>query len=260
MKKYINDNLDEYNDPVLYDKENEPFQQDIALILKWASRVKGTIIDLACGTGRATIPLANKGYNVIGVDLEKKMLDEAIKKSLKQNLSIDFIQQDCTQLHLNIKSHFIYSIGNSFQHFLTNHAQDKFLESVNKHLVMGGIFIFGTRFPSEDELVESSENKYWRTYEDSETKYKVEVYLKSEYDSITQLQHNETTRRFINNEGNIIKESKTELSLRYVFPKEMERLLNSSGFEIVHVYGDWNETPLTNASNEMIYICKKIAK
>jgi len=45
-------------------------------------------------------------------------------------------------------------VGNSFQHFLTNEDQDKLLTSVNKQLKQNGIFIFGTRFPSYEELLQ----------------------------------------------------------------------------------------------------------
>lgn len=184
------------------------------------------------------------------------MLNEAVKKSSNLDLPIDWVEQDCTKLDLNIKSNLIYSVGNSFQHFLTNEAQDGLLSSINKHLESNGIFIFGTRFPSEEELLQPTTEEYWRTYTDGETK--VDIYTISNYDSLNQIQHNTTIRKYKNNEGIIIKEKRTNISLRYVFPKEMERILLSNGFAIVDVFKDWNETPVTNDSYEMIYVCKKI--
>ncbi len=55
-------NSEEYDDPTLYDQENEMHKEELPFLLKWASTLGGTIIDLACGTGRVTIPLASKGY------------------------------------------------------------------------------------------------------------------------------------------------------------------------------------------------------
>ncbi|MBU9711904.1 class I SAM-dependent methyltransferase [Evansella tamaricis] len=250
------DNFEEYDDPVLYDKENEFYIPELPFLLKWASKKKGTIIDLACGTGRVTIPMSQNGYTLIGVDIHKGMLKEAKNKSTNLDLPIEWIEQDGTQLNLNVKSSFIYSVGNSFQHFLTNEAQDQFLSSVNNHLEHDGVFIFGTRFPSVEELLQPSKEEYWKTYTDSDA-LTVDVYTISDYDSLTQIQHYTTIRKYRNADGKV-NEKRTHINLRYVFPKEMERILSINGFEVLHLYSNWEESPITQNSTEMVYVCKKI--
>ncbi|MEK3808147.1 class I SAM-dependent methyltransferase [Bacillus sp. FSL H8-0547] len=250
-------NFEEYDNPSLYDGENDSYTSDIPLLVKWASLTKGAIIDIACGTGRATIPLARKGHRVIGVDVHKGMLDEARRKSSDLRLEIDWIQQDCMDLNLETTADLTYSVGNSFQHFLTNDEQDKLLASVSRHLNPDGIFIFGTRFPGAEELFPAGTEEFWQTYEDAESKLQVDVYCLSSYDPISQIQHNKTIRKYKNEAGEEVKEKKTEISLRYVFPMEMERLLSMNGFKIINVYGDWNEDPLTSGSKEMVYVCQK---
>lgn len=253
-------NFEEYDDPTLYDKENETYLPELPLLLKWASTKQGIIMDLACGTGRLAIPLAKNGYHMIGVDIHDGMLKEAKKKSATLNLPIEWLQQDCTKLHVPTTSHFIYSVGNSFQHFLTNKSQDGFLSSVNKHLEIGGIFIFGTRFPSVEELLQPSTEEYWKSYTDRDTLHTVDLYTISHYDALSQIQHYTTIRKYKNSDGQIVDEKRTKISLRYVFPKEMERMLCNNGFEIVDVFQDWQETAATNESYELIYVCKKISK
>lgn len=132
---------------------------------------------------------------------------------------------------------------------------DYYLE---KSLEVEGLFIFNTRFPSVEELLQPSTEEYWRSYTDNETLNIVDLFTISEYDSLKQIQHYTTIRKYKNNAGEIIKEKRTDISLRYVFPQEMERLLFVFGFEILHLYSDWNETPITNDSYEMIYVCRKI--
>ncbi|UCZ53490.1 class I SAM-dependent methyltransferase [Bacillus shivajii] len=255
--KSLLDNFEEYDDPALYDRENERYKGDIPFLQKWAEKMDGPIIDVACGTGRATIPLGQEGYELIGVDVHQGMLDEAKKKADNLNLNVKWLKQDCTNLDLHVKSSLIYTVGNSFQHFLTNEDQDGLLKSVNRHLKNGGIFIFGTRFPVEEDLIHQSSEEYWRTYPDPETSHEVDVYTISRYDALDQVQHCTTIRKYKDNQGCVIDEKRTNINLRYVFPKEMERLLDAHGFEILHVYEDWNETPITNDSNEMVYVCKK---
>ncbi|TKC15517.1 class I SAM-dependent methyltransferase [Robertmurraya kyonggiensis] len=251
------DNTEEYNDPILYDQENDHYRTELPLLLKWVSKKQGPIIDLACGTGRITIPMAKSGHELVGVDVHKGMLDEAKQKSMDLNLPIRWVEQDCTKLDLDIKSPLIFSVGNSFQHFLTIEEQDAFLASVHKHFEMDGVFIFGTRFPTGDELLQPSTEEYWKSYTDSETGHTADEYTISNYDSLKQIQHYTTIRKYKNTDGEIVDEVSTNISLRYVFPKEMERILSGSGFEIVHLYGDWNESSITNASHEMIYVCRK---
>jgi SAM-dependent methyltransferase len=252
-------NSEEYDDPILYDKENNEYIEDLSYLEKWASRSGDLpIIDLACGTGRATIPLARLGYSLIGVDIHKGMLSEAIKKSSRLKLNIEWVEQDCTKFNLHIKSNLIFSVGNSFQHFLTNEELDGLLSSVNKHLEIGGVFIFNTRFPSAEELLQPDTEDYWKSYIDKDTQNKVDVYTISKYDSLSQIQHYTTIRKYLNNEEVIIDEKRTNIRLRYVFPKEMERILLSNGLEIVNIFKDWKESPITNDSYELIYVCKKV--
>ncbi|MGE6375703.1 hypothetical protein [Peribacillus muralis] len=41
-----NINAEEYDDPVLYDKENDTYMEDLSYLLKWASKTKVPIIDI----------------------------------------------------------------------------------------------------------------------------------------------------------------------------------------------------------------------
>jgi ubiquinone/menaquinone biosynthesis C-methylase UbiE len=250
--KKVLENAEEYNNPILYDQENGSFQDDIPFLLKWANKTGGPIVDIACGTGRATIPLAEAGFDMIGVDINGDMLAEAKRKAGEQLLPVMWEEQDCTSFQLGVKSRMIFTVGNSFQHFLTNENQDMLLKSVNSHLELGGIFIFGTRFPSSEELLQPITEEYWRSYTDRDTQQKVDVYCISEYDPIEQLQHYMTIRRMKE------KETSTRITLRYTYPKEMERLLTKHGFKIVHLFQDWRETPLSKDAYQVVYVCKKV--
>ncbi|MUK87991.1 methyltransferase domain-containing protein [Ornithinibacillus sp. L9] len=251
------DNFEEYDDPVLYDLENDMYTEDINFLSKWLEHTKGPIIDIACGTGRVTIPLAKKGHRMVGIDAHSGMLDEAKRKSKNLNLSIEWQKQDCTDLNLDLKSNLIFTVGNSFQHFLTNEAQDSLLKSIHRHLDEKGVFILNTRFPSKDELLQTEDEEFWRSYEDPKTKQIIDVYTLSNYDSLNQIQKYTTIRRSRGGDEETTNEKVTNIQLRYVYPKEMERLLNQHGFNIVEIYEDWHGTPISNQSKQMIYVCKK---
>ncbi|MFE8702840.1 class I SAM-dependent methyltransferase [Cytobacillus sp. FJAT-54145] len=257
MMQDVKGNSEEYNDPILYDTEND-FVIEVPFLSKWASKPNQIIIDLACGTGRVTLPLAKEGYKVIGVDLHTGMIDRAKAKAAELNLDIEWFQQDCCNLDLKLKSNLIYMVGNSFQHFLSNQEQDQLFTSVNQHLELEGVFIFNTRFPSTEELLQPNTEEYWRTYTDKSSDNTVDVYTISNYDSLKQIQHYKTIRKIKNNLDEMIGQKETNIYLRYTFPKELERLISQHSFEIIDIFQDWNEKPISNGSYEMVYVCRKV--
>ncbi|WP_211750215.1 class I SAM-dependent methyltransferase [Paenibacillus sp. Marseille-Q4541] len=249
-------NMEEYDNPTLYDAENEDFESDFAFIEKWATLMGGTVIDLACGTGRTTIPLAERGYPMVGVDLHEGMLDLARQKSAEEHSDIRWELQNCEDLELDIKSSLIFMVGNGFQHFLTNEAQDKLLHSVCKHLKESGIFIFNTRFPNKEELLAPETEEYWKTYM-NKSGNEVDVYTKSIYDSMTQVQDYEIRRKTKRSDGTVEDVHHTNIKLRYTYPLEMERTLAKHGLKVIELYGDWEENPPSESKPELIYVCQK---
>lgn len=58
------------------------------------------IADLACGTGNITVPMAKRGYEMIGVDISEQMLSVAREKAIAENKDILFLNQDISKLDL----------------------------------------------------------------------------------------------------------------------------------------------------------------
>ncbi|UOE92475.1 class I SAM-dependent methyltransferase [Alkalihalobacillus sp. LMS39] len=247
------DNMEKYKDPVRYDKEYEQHQAEIPLLLEWAKKQGGPVIDLACGTGRATIPLARSGISMIGIDLNEGMLERAKQKANEQHISILWSLQDCSAFSIGCKSPFIYMIGNSFQHFLTNESQSTLLRSVYQHLSDNGIFLFGVRFPTVNELQSGTIHK--KVCHDAEGR-QVTEYNQKEYDALTQVVLS-TTIKVTKEHTGVESVEKESISLRYVFPLELDRIVKESGFSVLAKYGCWNKSPLATNSKEMIYLCQK---
>jgi ubiquinone/menaquinone biosynthesis C-methylase UbiE len=242
------DNFEEYEDPVLYDIENR-WTGELQLLLEHLKGKRGPVIDLACGTGRLAIPLAEKGLAVIGVDIHKGMLGRAAEKA--KDLPIKWICGDIRSMDLQLKSELIYMSGNSFQHFLANEDQNKLIEAVVNHLDKSGLFIFDTRFPSPEELLQPEQEEYWKTIT-GKSGEPIEVSTISKYDCVSQVQHYQTIRR------SHLEETVKSIYLRYTYPLEMERLLESRHLEIVQVYGGWDKRELTAGSETMVYVCRSV--
>ncbi|MFB4212913.1 class I SAM-dependent methyltransferase [Shouchella sp. JSM 1781072] len=243
MSSIFTTNFDKYANPDQYDHDYGDYKDDYLFLKEHIQALTGPIIDLACGTGRVTIPLAKAGYQLIGVDLHGGMLAHAKRKAETLKLPIHFYEQDCTQLDLNTCAPLIYMTGNSFQHFLTNESQDQLFQSVRKHLRPNGEFIFDTRNPILEELAEDFIEHV--DYTDKEGNVLVETHSER-YDALTQILSCTTER-----EG--VKES---IDLRYMYPQELLRLLTTQGFTIKAVHGSWKKQPFTAKSPQIIVHCQ----
>ena len=141
---------EEYDDPAEYDLENGLDGPELPFYLSLAQATGGPVLDLACGTGFLTIPLARLGLAVTGVDLAPGMLDHARSKA--GGLPIRWLHADCRALDLGERFRLITLTGNAFQAFLTRADQQGLLGGVARHLASDGRFAFETRFPRPSAL------------------------------------------------------------------------------------------------------------
>ncbi|SIT88299.1 class I SAM-dependent methyltransferase [Edaphobacillus lindanitolerans] len=240
------DNLEKYADPAAYDERYGGFSADVELILDELPERPARIIDLACGTGRISLPIARNGYEVTGVDLHEGMLERAKEKAGSEGLDIRFLRQDCRHLDLPAPAALVVMAGNSFQHFLTNEDQDLLFESVRRHLTPGGRFIFDTRNPVMSELAEP--DHYEEVVETGGQAVREEH--TETYDPVSQILHCETR----SSDG--VSSSRDAISLRYTYPLELERLVRQHGFLLEHRYGDWRRGKFSPESGQMVCVCR----
>jgi len=113
----VMDNLSEYEDPEIYDLENRDFEPDGGFLLKRAQLLDGPVLELGCGTGRITIPLAENGIDITGLDVVPGMIAHARQKA--GNLPIRWIVDDVRSFHLGRSFRLIFETGSVFQHLLT---------------------------------------------------------------------------------------------------------------------------------------------
>ena len=84
-------NLVEYEDPILYDCETHHFEPVGPFYLALAQRFGGSVLELGCGTGRYTIPLAQAGVEMTGLDIMPPMLERARQKAKGLPITLSLI-------------------------------------------------------------------------------------------------------------------------------------------------------------------------
>jgi ubiquinone/menaquinone biosynthesis C-methylase UbiE len=68
------DNLEDFRDAEIYDLQDQGYYDDYPLVKQWVHTLGGPLLDLACGTGRMALRLAQPDYEVTGVDITPEMI------------------------------------------------------------------------------------------------------------------------------------------------------------------------------------------
>lgn len=100
------------------------------------------IADLACGTGNTTIPLAERGYEVYGIDIAPAMLAKAVEKAGEKSVKPHFLEQDMRELTLPLPMDMITCYHDGLNYMLDPVDLKRVFAGVYNSLRPGGLFIF----------------------------------------------------------------------------------------------------------------------
>jgi len=101
----------------------------------------GAVLDAGCGTGRVAIELARRGYEMVGVDLDPRMLATARAKAPE----LDWVEADLDGLDLGpARRNFaaVVAAGNVMI-FVDPGSEARVVASLGRHLAPGGLLIAG---------------------------------------------------------------------------------------------------------------------
>jgi SAM-dependent methyltransferase len=255
------DNLEAFSDPINYDQE-DPSDTGVAFYRALAEEAAGAVLEIACGTGRVTIPIARLGFPTTGLDIVPGMLARARSKSA--GLPVRWVEADARTFTLPETFRLIFLTGNAFQAFVTNAEQAALLRRVRAHLEDGGLFAFETRnpllpnthtregfFPILETRLEPVAGPSFVDVEG----HTVHETLTQVYDPVTQILHLTSQKRW--QDGAHERTKTTRTALRYTFPQELAALLHYNGFQLERQYGDWDYQPLGVTSPSIIVVCRK---
>ena len=123
-------------------------------IFKRFGKNPSLVLDLACGTGSASLLLAQKGYEVIGVDGSEDMLYVASQKAKDKGLDILFLRQRMEEFELFGTVDAVICLLDSLNYITDFAALKQVFKLVHNYLNPNGIFIFdiNTRHMLKDVL------------------------------------------------------------------------------------------------------------
>ena len=100
------------------------------------------VVDLGCGTGKLTEILADRGYDMIGVDLSEDMLSIAQERRIESGRDILYTLQDMRNFELYGAAGAMVSVGDSINYLLEEKDLEDMFACVQRGLLPGGVFVF----------------------------------------------------------------------------------------------------------------------
>ena len=212
---------------------------------------QGVALELACGTGRLTVPLAGRGIMITGLDNSEAMLHAAKIKAAAQGVSPVFVLGDMRGFDLNAQFDLIFLPNNSLGHLHTLPEIRSCFTSVLRHLSPQGRFIVDMFSPSLRLLLREPDKSYPITEYTRSDGITVAVSETVFYDAAAQVLH---ALWHYKADGEAA--DARPLDLRIFFPQELDALLTLSGFTLEAKYGSFDKSPFTGASRQQVLVCR----
>ena len=235
---------------------------DVEFYRQYARKTGGEVLEMACGTGRVSIPLAESGFEVYGIDLSHPML--SILKRKMQELPpatanrLHIEQADMADFDLGRKFDLIVIPFRAFQALTTDDRVRSCLLAVKRHLRDGGLFILDVFKPNwrmDESWVSTEEQVDWVKSDEIGGRTIIRCRMRRSIDTVKQIIHPEIIYSSEDESG--ARERICEpLSLRYYYQYQMEVLLICTGFTIQETFGYYDRRG-TEQGSDLIFVCSK---
>lgn len=243
------DCLPVYEDAEFYDMEFADRRHEIPFFRKLAREAGGPVLEVACGTGRITIPIALDGVEIAGLDISRPMLERARVHGAKAGVSISWVEQDCREMRLDQPFSLIFSATNAMQHLLDVESAHAFLCAARKALRPGGRLVIDVFNPVLTKLLKTPADRHMLKTLPHAKGGEIAVEVESSYRADTQILHFDL--HYIR--GGAVLKTK-QVNMRVFFPQELLALCQWSGLRVLERFGDYDGSLFTAESPKQILV------
>jgi SAM-dependent methyltransferase len=205
----------------------------------------GRALELAVGTGRVALPLAERGVEVAGIELSPYMLERLRAKPGAERVAA--VEGDMTTTRVDGEFSVAYLVFNTITNLTSQDAQVACFENAARHLRPGGCFVVevflpilrllppGVRF---HVFAEEAGYHAFDEYDDASSQLMWSHHLR--------LREDGTYRR-------------SSMPFRYVWPGELDLMARIAGLRLRERWGDWDRSPFTADSEGHVSVWEKPA-
>ena len=244
----------------LYDLDLVEDPGDLDLYLALAARTGDPILELAAGTGRLAIPLAEAGHHVTAVDLDPAMLERARRRldsaGRETAERLELVEADLVGLSLGGAGTYRLALLalNSLFLLATRDAQREAIRTLARHLAPDGLAVVDVWLPDADDLARFDGRlilDYVRT--DPDTGHEVTKVSTARHDAASGIvdltsiydegKPGEPAARWIRRD-----------TLRLVGPDELRAHAEEAGLVVEEIAGSYDMEPLRSGSERAILV------
>ena len=222
----------------------------VSLLAEYGVR-RGILLDLGCGTGSMTRLLADRGFDMIGVDGSEDMLEIAVEKK-REDDSILYLCQDMRSFELYGTVAAAVSVCDCLNYITDLEDLTEVFRLVNNYLDPGGVFIFDVNTPWKYETlladrtfaeVREESSFIWENFYDPEDKI-------NEYDLTL----------FIREEGGLYRRfSETHYQRSYTL-EEIKASAEAAGLRFEAAYDGYTKEPVREDSERISIVLREQGK
>lgn len=259
--------MEEYDrqDALFYDHYSTGVPGDVEFYVAEARKAGSPVLEIACGTGRILLPIAEAGVEVVGLDRAPSMLAVARGKIAKlpseARRRVQLVEGDMRNFDLGRRFSLVMIPYRAFLHLLTVEDQKRALRCIHDHLVEGGRLVLNNFDPRLETIVAhrsslGSALKLDSEFSHPETGRRVLVWDTREYDVGEQIIRQYFVFEELDEDGHVVSKRFNPLVLRYLFRFEMQHLLELSGFQVDALYGDFDRGPF-RSGGEQVWVASR---
>ncbi|MBP3592265.1 MAG: class I SAM-dependent methyltransferase [Clostridia bacterium] len=242
-----------------YDRINSEIDYDA-----WASFIEqifdremksrpNLVMDLGCGTGKMTLALAKKGYDMTGIDYSVNMLGRAREAAAEAGLSerILWLCQDMRRFELYGTMGAIVSCLDTINHLTKEKDLSSVFSLVHNYLDPDGLFIFDVNGKHKFETVYADETYVFEEGNDF-------CIWENEYNEKSHLCRFFITLFSKERDGRYVRSEEVQSEKMYPLAT-LRRILEETGFEFIGAYNDF-DFHAADDTDDRLYIvarCKK---
>lgn len=239
----------------------------MAFYVEEAARGEGPVLELGCGTGRVSLAIAEAGIPVIGLDLDRAMVDVAEAKRRAAagaaRRHARFVRADMRAFAFRRGFARILAPFRSFQTLLRVPDQLAALSCAHESLRPDGRLVFDVFTPDPGSVAAASDapsplGRTGRSFRDEtgETVERVSV----RFDPATQTAELAYAYDRRADGGSRMDREYETMRVRWFHRYEMEHLLARAGFAVEAVWGGWGRSPLETVGEDAVWVARPIPR